>query len=478
MTNSFDDNETNHVENEYYGEEDNLGDFIVYSDDDEDNPLKKQKLHHQQEDEEQVQEEEEEENEFEEDEEDEEAPEGVQEILSLREQLKEKIRRRNAAMAAGVGRGSSSVKQTAPPAKNRFGTFFGPSRQSLAPRVMQEGCSSMMKELQSTRSRDDSSLVSKARPGARASLQKPKIVSEEKRKADALRENRDYSSLFSDDAEAPPAMKEQPCNRPVPKPDGQARRPVSPNGKNRAPNGQSQTARLLSNGHGLKGAPSRQGLVQNKAGTLGKSPLADRKMTIAAASNGSTTAAMKNQKMQPAHQSKRPQAQHPSSQGQKLQQASQSQRLQSNGHQQMQKYDSSAQGQRSGQNGSVEPRGRAKPAQKQLVASSKLKASRLVEKGAVKRKSNDEVDYALKELRALTGYDPTKYAGRCEDDSNMEADYASIQKEERRSAKLARQEDQEQLRLIEEEARRERAKKRKKPVADERLEATRTEASR
>lgn len=90
----------------------------MYSDDDEDNPLKKQKLHHQREDEDGDQEEE---NEFEEEEEEEEeeAPEGVQEILTLREQLKEKIRKKNAAMAASGSRGTSSVKQVAPPAKDR-----------------------------------------------------------------------------------------------------------------------------------------------------------------------------------------------------------------------------------------------------------------------------------------------------------------------------------------------------------------------
>jgi protein SPT2 len=80
------------VEDEYYGEEeDDLDDFIVYTDDEEDKRVKRQKLHQQQDDEE--------------------APVGMQEVLSLREHLKDKIRRKNAAMAAGLGKGSSSVKQ-------------------------------------------------------------------------------------------------------------------------------------------------------------------------------------------------------------------------------------------------------------------------------------------------------------------------------------------------------------------------------
>jgi protein SPT2 len=90
------------VEDEYYGEEeDYLDDFIVYTDDEEDKRVKRQKLHQQQDDEE----------EDEEFDEDEEAPVGMQEVLSLREHLKDKIRRKNAAMAAGLGKGSSSVKQ-------------------------------------------------------------------------------------------------------------------------------------------------------------------------------------------------------------------------------------------------------------------------------------------------------------------------------------------------------------------------------
>ncbi|TVU28799.1 hypothetical protein EJB05_20332 [Eragrostis curvula] len=453
MTSNFD-HETNHVEDEYYGEEDedDLDDFIVYSDDDEDRALKKQKHQRQQE------EEEEEEVQEESSEEEEEAPAGTQEIVSLREQLKDKIRRKNAAMA-----GTSFVKQTRPtPAKDKFGTFFGPSWPVLAPRVIQEGCSTMMKELQGVPSRKDVSLVSKTQPGTSSNLQKPKIISEEKRKVDALRENRDYSSLFSDDAEDPPT-KEQPDNR---KPDVQVRVPVNSAGKYRAPNG--QPARSLANGHGLKGAGTAS---QSKAGSPGKAPLADRKRTVATGRNGSTPPAMKKTTgSQPALKRKRPQAllpgqrQQQSSHGQKLPQALQSQRLQSNGHQQIRMPASTAQGQRSGQNGS--PHDRAKPAQKQLVASSKLKVSRPVEKRAVKRKSDDEVDYESisKHIGAIFNYNRFKYAGMDEDDSNMEADYASIQKEERRSAKLARQEDQEQLRLIEEEERRERAKKRKKPA--------------
>ena len=110
------------LEDEYCDQDDDdLGDFIVYSDDDDE--LSKHKQQRQEELEDDMEEEVEEEVEpveEEEEEEEEEAPVGQQEILSLREQLKEEIRRKNAAMAAGTSKARcSSVNQTIfPPAKD------------------------------------------------------------------------------------------------------------------------------------------------------------------------------------------------------------------------------------------------------------------------------------------------------------------------------------------------------------------------
>ena len=106
-------------------DEDDLGDFIVYSDDDEESLKHKQHQQqefddeHQEELEDEVEEEVEEEQEVEEEEE--EAPVGQQEILSLREQLKEEIRRKNAAMAAGARKPnlpSSSKNDSMPPIRD------------------------------------------------------------------------------------------------------------------------------------------------------------------------------------------------------------------------------------------------------------------------------------------------------------------------------------------------------------------------
>lgn len=105
-------------------DEDDLGDFIVYSDDDEESLKHKQHQQeledeHHQELEDEVEEEVEDKEEV--DEEEEEAPVGQQEILSLREQLKEEIRRKNAAIAASARKpnlSSTSKNQTMPPVKD------------------------------------------------------------------------------------------------------------------------------------------------------------------------------------------------------------------------------------------------------------------------------------------------------------------------------------------------------------------------
>ncbi|CAI9117670.1 OLC1v1019117C1 [Oldenlandia corymbosa var. corymbosa] len=70
----------------------------------------------------------------------------------------------------------------------------------------------------------------------------------------------------------------------------------------------------------------------------------------------------------------------------------------------------------------------------------------------------DEDEKALRMLREMTGYDPRKYTDRG-DDRNMEASFHDIEKEERKSSKLGRKEDEEELRKIAEEERMERLRK-------------------
>lgn len=93
---------------------------------------------------------------------------------------------------------------------------------------------------------------------------------------------------------------------------------------------------------------------------------------------------------------------------------------------------------------SVQSHDRSKLAEKQLGPSSKPKTSRPIssnavfdhakKRRAVKRKSDDEFDHGKisSMIIGMFNYNPEKYMGRDEDDSNMEADYRIIQMEERR----------------------------------------------
>lgn len=93
------------------------------------------------------------------------------------------------------------------------------------------------------------------------------------------------------------------------------------------------------------------------------------------------------------------------------------------------------------------------------------------------RDAPEEEDWRA-HLREITGYDPSKFVGRDEgDDRGMEVGWQELQKEERRSLKLGRREDQEAQReelrraaekeKLREKAERARAKKRGKGGRDD-----------
>ncbi|KAG8083102.1 hypothetical protein GUJ93_ZPchr0014g47381 [Zizania palustris] len=498
------------------------------------------------------------------DQEDDEPPEGHQEFLEIRERLKDQIRQKAlAASASTAGRSSSSYDRKPP---SNFGSFFGPSKPVISQRVIEERKS--MKELHNTMpvSRDrrpsgkeiPSSSKVQARPNGLH--QKQKIVNEAKRKAEALKDNRDYSFLLSDDADIPSSSVEKPVSRYslTQKSD----RELSAM-KSRAPTGQ---AARVSNGYGLKNKSSTQRYAERKEAGANreraispdngrmhsvvrngssqattskaahqklpsKGPIANRppmkgandqslrtnhqaskqslsqngrppssqSQKIQSASYGqrphqhmqSQRPQQSLQSCRPQHsphnprsqQSQRPQQslqrqrQQPSSQIDRLQ-SSEIQRPQSQSYRPQQSQERrplSSQGHYSEQR-RVQANDRAKPVERQIRHPSKPMPSQPISSSAMrdvhakKKKlakprfndgSEDEED-PLAMIRSMFRYDPSKYAGRDEDDSDMEADFATIEREEKRSARIARQEDEEQLRLIEEEERREQERKRRK----------------
>ncbi|XP_077220266.1 uncharacterized protein LOC143854275 isoform X2 [Tasmannia lanceolata] len=68
-------------------------------------------------------------------------------------------------------------------------------------------------------------------------------------------------------------------------------------------------------------------------------------------------------------------------------------------------------------------------------------------------------------IRNMFRYNPNKFAGDDEDLSDMEANFADIQREEKRSARIAREEDERELRLIEEEEKEERLRAKRRKLA-------------
>ncbi|XP_062226384.1 uncharacterized protein LOC133924733 [Phragmites australis] len=512
--------------------------------------------------------------------EEEEPTEGQKEILELRERLKEQIRRKAQASGASTAGRSSSSHNRIPPTRDKFGSFFGPSKSVISQRVIEERKS--MKELHSTVSRDprssgrDIPSSSKVQSKGNGLKHKPKIVNEAKKKAEALKDNRDYSFLLSDDADLPSSPKEKPAARYslIQKSDREVMHSAV---KGKAPT--SQPARL-SNGYGSKNTSLTQRHAEGKVDSMRKEAFLNRERAVSRDSgrmhsivrngsnqaNTSKTASQKlpskgpiankhpskdvndlpmrkssvtsrhhiseierpkssqsqriqsagqrpqhsshgqrpqqsvQQRPQQSVQSRRPQqvsqGQRPqqSLQSQKMQQSLQSQRLHQSSHVQKlqssqthrpqpQSYRSqplpgqrplSSQGQYSEQK-RIHTNDRVKQVERQIRPPSKPMPSRPISSNGTrddhaKRKQvakrrfdeDEEEDDPLAMIRSMFRYDPSKYAGRDEDDSDMEADFATIEREEKRSARIARQEDEEQLRLIEEEERREQERKRRK----------------
>ncbi|KAF0895904.1 hypothetical protein E2562_017548 [Oryza meyeriana var. granulata] len=485
-------------------------------------------------------------------EEDDEPPEGQQEFLEIRERLKEQIRRKaQAASASTAGRSSSSHDRKPP---SNFGSFFGPSKPVISQRVIEERKS--LKELQNTASmsRDrkpsgkEIPSSSKVQSKTNGLHQKQKIVNEAKRKAEALKDNRDYSFLLSDDADISSSPMEKPVARSslTQKSDRELTHSAV---RSRAPT--SQTARL-SNGYGLKNTSSTQRYADSRVDSNRKVAGANRERVgsldngrmhsvVRNGSSQATTSKAASQKLpskglianrppiksvndqslrtnhkqilsqngrsqssesqrmqstshgQRPHQPVQSQRPHQPAQSQRLQQSlqdrrpqqsaqntrpqtmsqsqrpqqslqrqrpqlsSQNERLQSSERQKplSQSYRlQSSQGQRPlslqghySDQRRVQANDRVKSVERQIKPPSKPMPSRQIpsngmrdvgskKKQPAKRRFNDlseDEEDPLAMIRSMFRYDPSKYAGRDDDDSDMEADFATIEREEKRS---------------------------------------------
>ncbi|XP_023640798.1 protein SPT2 homolog [Capsella rubella] len=147
----------------------------------------------------------------EEEEEERQPPKEELEYLELRQKLKETYKK-NMGKASANGQSSQERRRKLP--YNDFGSFFGPSQPVISSRVIQESKSLLENEIR-TAKMSNSSQTKKRPVSTSGSVAKnvsqekrPRVVNEVRRKVEALKDTRDYSFLFSDDAELPVPKKE------------------------------------------------------------------------------------------------------------------------------------------------------------------------------------------------------------------------------------------------------------------------------
>lgn len=135
------------------------------------------------------------------------------EYLELRQRLKESIRKK---MKKQGGNTQSSQEKKSKLPYNDFGSFFGPSQPVISSRVIQESKSLLENDQLASRLLNSSQAskkpVSASSSGSKNSSydKRSKVVNEVKKKVEKLKDTRDYSFLFSDDADLPVSRKEPP----------------------------------------------------------------------------------------------------------------------------------------------------------------------------------------------------------------------------------------------------------------------------
>lgn len=287
------------------------------------------------------------------------------------------------------------------------------------------------------------------------------VLSKVASKAKVLKEMRDYSFLLSDDAEFPGPVKEEHAPQKAPAPNsGNAVRPTAGNAARQVPRkvpGQSsasQPARLLAKGHQKNSASASQHPQSSK--------VAARKVGNATTGNGAgrpiKREALPQKVSAQGTGGTRPPAKimnGPSGIKKPL----------------PAKPNSSNQAQYSEQRRVGQGQERIKAASRLPLPSSRNQlvkpslARNVPEERPKKRplREDDDPEDFRRQIRSLFNYNPDKYRHLDRmDDRDMEVGFDSIMREEQRSLRIAREEDAEQLRLIEEEEKRERMRKKQK----------------
>ncbi|KAK8938178.1 hypothetical protein KSP40_PGU009356 [Platanthera guangdongensis] len=383
------------------------------------------------------------------------------EFLKVREKLKEKFRQKlKIQNAQYFCQSSQSQDKKRASTKNSFGSFFGPSQPVIASRILDESRS--IRETQHVTSkapnassghREGFSSVASSEKKNYEHHQRPK-VNEVKMKAQALKDMRDYSFLFSDDTDLPDKEPPPPASRHTSAPRPLARSAQTPL-ESKIPLG--KPLKSVSNGRESNNTVSASRAIQTKVST--------KEVQVSRHIPSSSEPRKPLPKAMPSKVPLNSNA---------VGQVMGTKKL--NGK--PENIPSTSKPYNPSQNHYVEQRrmsqaaDRSKPAPKQAptmksqppktIPSRDISDERLKKRPVKRTQDEDDEGDAIQMIRNMFRYNPSRYSGVDDDDSDMEAGFSQIEQEELRSAQIARKEDEEQLRLIEEEERRERMRKKQK----------------
>ncbi|KAJ4842188.1 hypothetical protein Tsubulata_047880 [Turnera subulata] len=423
--------------------------------------------------------------------------------LELRARLKEQIRKKMQKENGSAASKSSSLDRKSKFSSDSYGSFFGPSQPFISNRVIQESKSLLenqhlaLKMLQSQHTKKNSSSTSN--PSKNGVQKKPTKVNELKVKAQKLKDTRDYSFLLSDDAELPAPTKE-PTARSISAPKSEARSALLQQ-KSKQPSGSSSRNFPQTSGSSSRNLPQKSGsssrnLPQTSGsssrnvpsarderkpvslnGHLHSKPGPDKSTSVSRPNPASLSSKRQlgsNNGMGPGRPAKDSTLTAASTMVKKAPIPGPRNILPAGHKPPPPRIQSSVSMHQQEQRSGVHELSKAKPMPRQLSASSKPQTNKPVKhmsshasfqdsrpkKKPARRVSDDEDEKALSMIRRM--FNTQRYQDRPDDDSDMEANFEDIMREERLSEKIARKEDEEQLRLIEEEERRERMRKLKK----------------
>ncbi|KAL3844691.1 hypothetical protein ACJIZ3_002094 [Penstemon smallii] len=420
------------------------------------------------------------------------------EYLELRQKLKDSIRKQMKKELGTANSGSRDKMNVL--RKDNYGSFFGPSQPVIAQRVIQESKSllenpNLAARISKPNHTNNKNSVS-APIGSKQRANPPKVTNVLKRKVEMIKNTRDYSFLLSEDAELPASMKSPPPrNVSAPKSEARSaqqlpRNKQVVNDRGRAVlNDRDERKKVLTSSQsrpkvGLEMMAPASKLSMESRKQLGSNNASGPGRPVGPKGGISSRTATEKKVAQPIHQNAMAGARKPTpSQPQPGVRKPTSSRLQSDAHRTPPSHSQSSLSKNTSvQRKAYQETSKPKVNSRQSVPFSRDEVMRLPPKNSAAARgmsadqrpkakpgkrphgdSDDELE-AFKMLRQMTGKFHRRQYQDDDDISDMEASFHEIEREEKRSAKIARLEDEEEARLLEEEERRKKmrlAKKRK-----------------